>query len=129
MKDAIQSYNKEVKIMTIPTKWYISDCTSEVYPTSKMDAGTFYLPTNIQYNEEDKIYYYQEYRFTMPINYDVPADVSDALANELDMYSKQFGKRIYELENSQVEQDKKASEIDMAILGLMDTILTMQSQQ
>lgn len=114
--------------MTIPNKWYISDCTSEVYPTSKMDAGTFYLPTNIQYNEEDKIYYYQEYRFTMPINYDVPAEVSDVLAEQLDIYSKQFGKRIYELENSQVEQDKKASEIDMAILGLMDTILTMQTQ-
>lgn len=114
--------------MTIPNNWYISDCTSEVYPTSKMDAGTFYLPTNIQYNEEDKIYYYKEYRFTMPINYDVPADVSDALANELDMYSKQFGKRIYELENSQTAQDKKASETDMAILGLMDTILTMQAQ-
>ena len=114
--------------MTIPNQWYISDCTSEVYPTSKMDAGTFYLPTNIQYNEEDKIYYYKEYRFTMPINYDVPADVSDALANELDMYSKQFGKRIYELENSQTAQDKKASETDMAILGLMDTILTMQAQ-
>lgn len=114
--------------MTIPNKWYISDCTSEVYPTSKMDAGTFYLPNNIQYNEEDKIYYYQEYRFTMPINYDVPAEVSDTLAEQLDIYSKQFGKRIYELENSQVEQDKKASEIDMAILGLMDTILTMQTQ-
>lgn len=114
--------------MTILNQWYISDCTSEVYPTSKMDAGTFYLPVNIQYNEEDKIYYYQEYRFTMPINYDVPADVSDALANELDMYSKQFGKRIYELENSQTVQDKKASETDMAILGLMDTILTMQAQ-
>lgn len=114
--------------MTIPNNWYISDCTSEVYPTSKMDAGTFYLPTNIQYNEEDKIYYYKEYRFTMPINYDVPADVSDALANELDMYSKQFGKHIYELENSQTAQDKKASETDMAILGLMDTILTMQAQ-
>ena len=114
--------------MTIPNNWYISDCTSEVYPTSKVDAGTFYLPVNIQYNEEDKIYYYKEYRFTMPINYDVPADVSDALANELDMYSKQFGKRIYELENSQTAQDKKASETDMAILGLMDTILTMQAQ-
>ena len=101
--------------MTIPNNWYISDCTSEVYPTSKMDAGTFYLPTNIQYNEEDKIYYYQEYRFTMPINYEVPADVSDALANELDKYSKQFGKRILSLENGQAEQDKKAAETDQAI--------------
>lgn len=114
--------------MTILNNWYISDCTSEVYPTSKMDAGTFYLPNNIQYNEEDKIYYYQEYRFTMTIDYEVPAEVSDTLAEQLDIYSKQFGKRIYELENSQVEQDKKASEIDMAILGLMDTILTMQTQ-
>ena len=114
--------------MTIPNNWYVSECTSEVYPTSKMDAGTFYLPTNIQYNEEDKTYIYQEYRFTMPINYDVPADVSDVLANELDMYSKQFGKRILSLENGQAEQDKKASETDMAILGLMDTILTMQTQ-
>lgn len=121
--------------MTIPNNWYISDCTSEVYPTSKMDAGTFYLPTNIQYNEEDKIYYYQEYRFTMPIHYEVPAEVSDALANELDVYSKQFGKRILYLENSQATQDnelkevnKKAAETDQAILGLMDTILTMQTQ-
>lgn len=115
--------------MTISTNWYLSECTSEVYPTSKMDAGTFYLPVNIQYNEEDKIYYYQEYRFTMPINYDVPADVSDALANELDMYSKQFGKRILSLENGQAEVNKKASETDMAILGLMDTILSMQSTE
>ena len=121
--------------MTIPTKWYISDCTSEVYPTSKMDAGTFYLPTNIQYNEEDKTYIYQEYRFTMPIDYEVPSEISDALANELDVYSKQFGKRILSLENSQATQDnelkevnKKAAETDQAILGLMDTILTMQSQ-
>ena len=89
--------------MTIPNNWYISDCTSEVYPTSKMDAGTFYLPNNIQYNEEDKIYYYQEYRFTMPIDYEVPAEVSDTLAEQLDIYSKQFGKRIYELEGTQVE--------------------------
>lgn len=115
--------------MTIPNNWYIADCSSMVYPTSKMDTGTFYLPVNIRYQEEDKTYIYQEYRFTMPINYDVPAEVSDALASQLDIYSKQFGKRIYELENSQAEQDKKASETDMAILGLMDTILTMQSQQ
>lgn len=115
--------------MTIPNNWYIADCSSMVYPTSKMDTGTFYLPVNISYQEEDKTYIYQEYRFTMPINYDVPAEVSDTLAEQLDIYSKQFGKRIYELENSQVEQDKKASETDMAILGLMDTILTMQSQQ
>ena len=122
--------------MTIPNNWYISDCTSEVYPTSKMDAGTFYLPVNIRYQEEDKTYIYQEYRFTMPINYDVPAEVSDALAEQLDIYSKQFGKRILSLENSQATQDnelkevnKKAAETDQAILGLMDTILTMQTQQ
>ena len=121
--------------MTIPTKWYISDCTSEVYPTSKMDTGTFYLPVNIRCQEEDKTYIYQEYRFTMPIDYEVPSEVSDALANELDVYSKQFGKRILSLENSQATQDnelkevnKKASETDQAILGLMDTILTMQMQ-
>ncbi len=121
--------------MTIPTKWYISDCTSEVYPTSKMDTGTFYLPVNIRYQEEDKTYIYQEYRFTMPIDYEVPSEISDALANELDVYSKQFGKRILSLENSQATQDnelkevnKKAAETDQAILGLMDTILTMQTQ-
>lgn len=121
--------------MTIPNNWYISDCTSEVYPTSKMDAGTFYLPVNIRYQEEDKTYIYQEYRFTMPINYEVPSEISDALANELDVYSKQFGKRILSLENSQATQDnelkevnKKAAETDQAILGLMDTILTMQMQ-
>ena len=71
----------------------------------------------------------------MPIHYEVPAEVSDALANELDVYSKQFGKRILSLENSQATQDnelkevnKKAAETDQAILGLMDTILTMQTQ-
>ena len=71
----------------------------------------------------------------MPIDYEVPSEVSDALANELDVYSKQFGKRILSLENSQATQDnelkevnKKASETDQAILGLMDTILTMQMQ-
>ena len=115
--------------MTIPNNWYIADCTSGIYPYSHMEEGTFYLPINVTANEEDNLYHYQEYRFTMPINYEVPAEVSDALAEQLDIYSKQFGKRIYELENSQVEQDKKASETDMAILGLMDTILTMQSQQ
>lgn len=114
--------------MTIPNNWYLAECTSTQYPVSFMDAGTFYLPINIQYDEHTKIYSYQEYRFTMPITYEVPAEVSDALASQLDIYSKQFGKRIYELESSQAEQDKKASETDMAILGLMDTILTMQSQ-
>ena len=121
--------------MTIPNNWYVSDCTSEVYPTSKMDAGTFYLPVNIRYQEEDKTYIYQEYRFTMPIDYEIPSEISDALANELDVYSKQFGKRILSLENSQATQDnelkevnKKAAETDQAILGLMDTILTMQMQ-
>lgn len=121
--------------MTIPNNWYIADCTSMVYPTSKMDTGTFYLPVNIHYQEEDKTYIYQEYRFTMPIDYEVPSEVSDALANELDIYSKQFGKRILSLENSQATQDnelkevnKKAAETDQAILGLMDTILTMQTQ-
>ena len=121
--------------MTIPNNWYIADCTSMVYPTSKMDTGTFYLPVNIRYQEEDKTYIYQEYRFTMPIDYEVPSEISDALANELDVYSKQFGKRILSLENSQATQDnelkevnKKAAETDQAILGLMDTILTMQMQ-
>lgn len=66
--------------MTITNNWYLSECTSEVYPTSNMDAGTFYLPTNIQYNEQDKIYSYQEYRFTMPIDYDIPDRVATELA-------------------------------------------------
>lgn len=66
--------------MTITNNWYFSECTSEVYPTSNMDAGTFYLPTNIQYNEQDKIYSYQEYRFTMPIDYEVPEGVATELA-------------------------------------------------
>lgn len=114
--------------MTIPTKWYISDCTSEVYPTSKMDTGTFYLPVNIHYQEEDKTYIYQEYRFTMPINYEVPAGVSDVLVKELDIYNRQLSMRILELENGQAVQNKKAAATDQAILGLMDTILTMQMQ-
>lgn len=121
--------------MTIPNNWYIADCTSGIYPYSHMEEGTFYLPINVTANEEDNLYHYQEYRFTMPIDYEFPSEISDALANELDVYSKQFGKRILSLENSQATQDnelkevnKKAAETDQAILGLMDTILTMQMQ-
>lgn len=114
--------------MTISNNWYVSDCTSEIYPHSYMEEGTFYLPVNITLNEEDNLYHYQEYRFTMPINYEVPVGVSDVLAKELDIYSRQLGVRILELEDSQAVQDKKAAETDQAILGLMDTILTMQTQ-
>ncbi len=115
--------------MTIPNNWCISECTSEVYPHSYMEEGTFYLPINVMFNEEDNLYHYQEYRFTMPINYELPSGVSDVLVKELDIYNRQLSVRILELENSQAIQDKKATATDQAILGLMDTILTIQMQQ
>lgn len=114
--------------MTIPNNWYIADCTSGIYPYSHMEEGTFYLPINVTANEEDNLYHYQEYRFTMPINYEVPAGVSDVLVKELDIYNRQLSMRILELENGQAVQNKKAAATDQAILGLMDTILTMQMQ-
>lgn len=53
-----------------------------------INADTFYLPVNIEFLEEPQMYSYQEYRFNLPINYDIPEEISEQLANVLDEFSR-----------------------------------------
>ena len=74
--------------MTIDGHWYMADCTSTKEPVPYMDGDTFYLPVNIEFLEEPQMYSYQEYRFNLPINYDIPEEISEQLANVLDEFSR-----------------------------------------
>ena len=74
--------------MTIDGHWYMADCTSLHEPIPFMDGDTFYLPVNIEFLEEPQMYSYQEYRFNLPINYDIPEEISEQLANVLDEFSR-----------------------------------------
>ena len=73
--------------MTIDGNWYMAECTSTKEPVPYMDGETFYLPVNIEFLEEPQMYSYQEYRFNLPINYDIPEEISEQLANVLDEFS------------------------------------------
>lgn len=73
--------------MTIDGHWYMADCTSTKEPVPYMDGETFYLPVNIEFLEEPQMYSYQEYRFNLPINYDIPEEISEQLANVIDEFS------------------------------------------
>ena len=74
--------------MTIEGNWYMAECTSTKEPVPYMDGETFYLPVNIEFLEEQQMYSYQEYRFNLPINYDIPEEISEQLANVLDEFSR-----------------------------------------
>lgn len=74
--------------MTIDGNWYMAECTSTKEPVPYMDGETFYLPVNIEFSEETQMYSYQEYRFNLPINYDIPEEISEQLANVLDEFSR-----------------------------------------
>ena len=74
--------------MTIDGNWYMAECTSTKEPVPYMDGETFYLPVNIEFLEEPQMYSYQEYRFNLPINYDIPEEISEQLANVLDEFSR-----------------------------------------
>lgn len=73
--------------MTIDGHWYMADCTSLREPTPFMDGDTFYLPIDITYSQETELYSYKEYRFNLPINYDVPNAISEELSYSLDEFS------------------------------------------
>lgn len=73
--------------MTIDGNWYVAECTSIKEPVPYMDGDTFYLPVNIEFLEEPQMYSYQEYRFNLPINYDIPEEIPEQLANVLDEFS------------------------------------------
>lgn len=74
--------------MTIDGHWYMAECTSTKEPVPYMDGDTFYLPVNIEFSEETQMYSYQEYRFNLPINYDIPEEIPEQLANVLDEFSR-----------------------------------------
>lgn len=74
--------------MTIDGHWYMAECTSTKEPVPYMDGETFYLPVNIEFSEETQMYSYQEYRFNLPINYDIPEEIPEQLANVLDEFSR-----------------------------------------
>lgn len=73
--------------MTIDGNWYMAECTSTKEPVPYMDGENFYLPVNIEFLEEPQMYSYQEYRFNLPINYDIPEEIPEQLANVLDEFS------------------------------------------
>ena len=87
--------------MTIDGNWYMAECTSTKEPVPYMDGETFYLPVNIEFLEEPQMYRYQEYRFNLPINYDIPEEIPEQLANVLDEFSSRS--EVLEKENISIQ--------------------------
>lgn len=95
--------------MTIDGHWYMADCTSLREPTPFMDGDTFYLPVEITYSQENELYSYKEYRFNLPINYNVPDEISEELFYSLDEFSgkaKSLEKENVSMANYGAEQVK-----------------------
>lgn len=100
--------------MTIDGHWYMADCTSLREPTPFMDGDTFYLPVDITYSQENELYSYKEYRFNLPINYNVPEEIPEQLANVLDKFSSRsevFEKENISMANYGAEQVKEWCEV------------------
>lgn len=100
--------------MTIDGKWYMAECTSTKEPVPYMDGETFYLPVNIEFLEEPQMYSYQEYRFNLPINYDIPEEIPEQLANVLDEFSSRsevLEKENISMANYGAEQVKEWCEV------------------
>lgn len=68
--------------MNIEKGYYIAKCASNKMPFSRKDANTFYLPFNIR--EKDGGYEFDEYRFNLPVNYDISMTIIELMAEELD---------------------------------------------
>ena len=100
--------------MTIDGHWYMAECTSIKEPVPYMDGETFYLPVNIEFLEEPQMYSYQEYRFNLPINYDIPEEIPEQLANVLDEFSSRsevLEKENISMANYGAEQVKEWCEV------------------
>ena len=100
--------------MTIDGHWYMAECTSTKEPVPYMDGETFYLPVNIEFLEEPQMYSYQEYRFNLPINYDIPEEIPEQLANVLDEFSSRsevLEKENISIANYGAEQVKEWCEV------------------
>lgn len=52
-------------------------------PEYKLDAGTFYMPMGVEKSEEDGLYRYEEYRFNLPVDYEMPREIYGMLCNAL----------------------------------------------
>lgn len=62
--------------MVIDGGYYISERTSNEKPYAHIDSGVLYLPFDVGDNEaEEGGYAFSEYRITVPITDDIPADV------------------------------------------------------
>lgn len=61
-------------------KWYKSKCTSMVEPSTYKESNVLNIPVNIWYDEESKLFHYDEYRLTLPITYDLPYEAQNAIA-------------------------------------------------
>ena len=62
--------------MVIDGGYYISERTSNEKPYAHIDSGTLYLPFGVSENDaEEGGYVFSEYRITVPIADDIPADV------------------------------------------------------
>lgn len=72
--------------MTIENGYYIAECTSTRLPYAHKDLDTFYLPIDVEKTDEG--YKYKEYRFNLPITENIPQDLIEYIANELDEYRK-----------------------------------------
>lgn len=66
--------------MFIQQGWYISHCTSSEIPKTRQDEETIYIPQNVVL--KNGIYQYDEYRFNLPIDYDLPTEAAELLAKE-----------------------------------------------
>ena len=90
-KNIFKYYERKIKEvifdMTIEDGYYIADCTSDCLPFARKNLNTFYLPIDVAKTEDNK-YTYKEYRFNIPINYEIPQEVIEYLAKELDGYRK-----------------------------------------
>lgn len=68
--------------MNIENGFYISKCASNKMPFSRKDGNTFYLPFNIRGKEGG--YEFDEYRFNLPITYEISLSIIELMAEELD---------------------------------------------
>lgn len=70
-------------------KWYKSKCTSMIEPNTCKEGNVLNIPVNVWYDEESKMYNYDEYRLTLPINYELPYAAQNAIAkNTEDILTK-----------------------------------------
>lgn len=69
--------------MTIKNGWYISPRTSTTEPQPYRELNTAFLPFDISYDAEQELYHYKEYRFNVPVDYEIPRETIIHIASVL----------------------------------------------